>query len=306
MKRFFLAFASAIVVAVVGWQFHASSQPLTLDSAGVTLQPVAPGIYSLLSSTDFPPKDMKKTAICNAGIIIGEEGVLVIDPFQSAELGKLVLDTVKTLTDKPVLSVLNTHYHFDHTGGNKAIAKGIIPILGRGPIREFMIEKNQQNDPNPRTPDIIINEESTIWLGKRKVILEPVEGHSGGTDAIAFIPDANVLFTGDILFNQRIPYVSDGNIRQWQETLDRLIATYKTAKIVPGHGVVTDVNGLKTQKTYFDDLTRLAIGWKERGLSKEVALQTSATVPAAYKNYKFQAMYPLNLEAAYQQITRAK
>jgi glyoxylase-like metal-dependent hydrolase (beta-lactamase superfamily II) len=306
MKRFLITLCCTLVVAVLGWQFRATGQDLTLAEAGLTLQQAGSGVYTLISSTDFPPKDMKKTAICNAGIVIGENGVLVIDPFQSPELGKLALDTVKTLTDKPVLYVLNTHYHFDHTGGNKAIADKTIPILGRGPIRDFMIEKNKQNDPNPNPPDLVIDGQSEIWLGDRKILIQPVEGHSGGTDAIAYIPDANILFTGDIVFNQRIPYVSDGNIGQWQETLNRSIATYPTAKIIPGHGAITDVNGLKAQKTYFDDLTRLAISWKERGLSQETAIKTSAEIPAAYKNYTFQAMYPLNLEAAYQQITRAK
>ncbi|MEG3438887.1 MBL fold metallo-hydrolase [Pannus brasiliensis CCIBt3594] len=309
MKRFLITFfctLSIVALGLFGWQYSATSQALTLESAGLTLQQVGSGVYTLIASTDFPAKDMKRIAICNAGIVIGKDGVLVIDPFQSEELGKLLLQTVKKITDKPVLYVLNTHYHFDHTGGNKAIADGTIPIIGRGPIREFMIEKNKDNDPNPNPPDLIVNGQSTIWLGDRKVIVESVEGHSGGTDVIASVPDANVLFSGDILFNQRIPYVSDGNIQQWQETLNRLIATYNTAKIVPGHGAVTDVNGLKSLQTYFNDLTRLALGWKEKGLSEEMAVKTSSEIPAAYKNYKFQAMYPLNLQTAYQQITLAK
>ncbi len=281
------------------------SSKVNLETAGLTLEKVEPGIYALIANLDFPPKD-PQLAICNAGIIIGSDGVLVIDPFQNKQLGNLLLKTAEGLTDKPVRYVLNTHYHFDHTGGNAAIAARGIPLFGRGPIRDFMLTRNKSLDPTLTPPTVIINSESTIWLGDRKVEIERSEGHSGGTDLVAYVPDAQVLFTGDILFNERIPNTMDGNIQQWTNSLAKLAKTYSTAKIVPGHGPVTDSQSLQTLQQYFEELQKLATLWQEKGLTKEQAISTSGKVPAKYEKYKFQAFYTGNLEKAYQQITQVK
>jgi cyclase len=309
IRSLLLCAAAALLtfLGILGWHLRSqAATPFTLAIAGLKLEQLAPGVYGLVASTDFPPKNPASTAICNAGIVIGSKNALVIDPFQNPALGNLLLRTVTTLTDKPVEYVVNTHYHFDHTGGNPAIASKKIPILGRGPIREFMLNKNKKMDPNPTPPAVVVNSATDLWLGDRKVHLEAVEGHSGGTDMVVSVPDAKVLFTGDILFNQRIPYVADGNIRQWQATVDQLIQTYPDAKILPGHGPITNQQGLVAEKQYFKDLEQLALSWKAKGLTKDQAIAASAEVPVAYKGYKFQALYKSSLETAYQQITLAK
>jgi glyoxylase-like metal-dependent hydrolase (beta-lactamase superfamily II) len=292
----------------MGWATHAQAQSLptpqlTLETAGLTLQELGSGVYGLIASSDFPWKD-PNAAICNAGIVIGTDSVLVIDPFQNAALANLLFSTARRLTDKPIRYVLNTHFHFDHTGGNwVAQAKGI-SIIGRGSIREFMVTQDKELDPNPTPPSLVVNGESTIWLGKRQVQLQKVEGHTAGTDLVAYVPDANVLFTGDILFYQRIPFISDGDIRKWQSSLSQLIAAYPTARLMPGHGPVTDRRGLETLKRYFHDLETLALTWKEQSLTNEQALERFAQVPDPYKDYMYQSLYKSNLEAAYEQITR--
>jgi cyclase len=254
----------------------------------------------LIASVDFPPTN-PNLAICNGGIIIGSDGVIVVDPFQSEALGDLLFETVATLTDKPVKYVVNTHYHFDHTGGNPAAASRELPILGRGPIREFMLTRNGDRDPNITPPEVIISGTWDLWLGERQVQIREFEGHSGGTDVIVYVPDADVLMAGDLMFQERIPYVADGNLRAWQATMAELIVNYPNATVLPGHGAVTDVDGLEAFKSYLGDLATLAEGWKTAGTSKEEALATA--VPAEYSGFLFQALYPGNLEAAYNQIT---
>jgi glyoxylase-like metal-dependent hydrolase (beta-lactamase superfamily II) len=243
-------------------------------------------------------------AIANGGIVIGSDGVLVIDPFQTPELGEMMISTVKSLTDKPIKYVLNTHYHSDHTGANSVFVKREIPVLGRGVIREY-IQSGKNNTGGITPPTVIINSQTDLWLGDRQVRIERVDGHSAGTDLVAYVPDAKVLFTGDMVFNKRIPYTADSDIRQWQGSLYRLIATYPDAKVVPGHGDVTNVTGLQAQQAYFSWLERMALEWKGQILSKEQVLEKFAKIPDAYQDYKFKAIYPLNLDSAYEQFTRS-
>lgn len=323
--KYLLAFLLAAIATLMsitlghGWMpVNAQSQPqvqaqnpsaetsiktVSLQNAGLQLQEIAQGIYALVASTDFPPAS-PALAIANGGIVIGSDGVLVIDPFQTPELGELMISTVKSLTDKPIKYVLNTHYHFDHTGGNSVFVKREIPVLGRGVIREY-IQSGKNNTGGVTPPTVIINSQTDLWLGDRQVRIERVDGHSAGTDLVAYIPDAKVLFTGDMVFNKRIPYTADSDIRQWQGSLYRLVATYPAAKVVPGHGDVTDVTGLQAQQAYFSWLERQALEWKGQILSKEQVLEKFAKIPDAYKDYKFKAIYPLNLDSAYEQFTRS-
>lgn len=303
--------AIATAIGVIGWQNPSQAQEstppaipaeVTLESAGLTLETLADGVYGLIASTDFPPADFAGTAICNGGIIIGSDSVLVVDPFQNEALANLMLSTVTSLTDNPVTYVVNTHYHFDHTGGNPAAVAEAIPMMGRGPIRELMLTRNLELDPNPTPPAVAVNGDGDIWLGDRQVHFRDVEGHSAGTDLIVYVPDADVLMAGDLFFNERIPYVADGNIRLWREYITTLIADYPTATVLPGHGMVSDNQGLQAQRAYLDWLEATALQWQAEGLSQDEAI-AHTSLPEAYSDYLFQSLFPSNLEVAYQQIT---
>jgi len=305
-------FLSVMTIGLLGWQTVTPAQlsqapdipaaPPTLESAGLTLEELGEGVYGLIASTDFPPADFTSLAICNGAFIIGTDSVLVTDPFQTEDLANLLFETVESITDLPIRYVVNTHYHFDHTGGNAAAAERELPILGRGPIREWMTTRNLELDPEPTPPTVVMSSMGDIWLGDRHVLIQDMEGHSGGTDIIVYVPDVDVLIAGDLLFNERIPYLVDGDIPLWQDTLDVLMTTYSTATVLPGHGLVTTVEGLETQKAYVDYLEATALEWKAAEISQEEAIATT-TVPPEYADYLFQALFPGNLEVAYQQIT---
>ncbi|MGF1536906.1 MAG: MBL fold metallo-hydrolase [Elainellaceae cyanobacterium] len=300
-----LAAALATIFGTVAVQAHPHdnsdiAQP-TLESAGLTVEQLADGVYGLLASTDFPVED-PNAAICNGGIVIGDDGVLVIDAFQNEALASLMFDTVASLTDQPIRYVLNTHYHFDHSGGNASANALGYPLIGRGPIRELMLERNLEQDPNAAPPEMVINGVSEVWLGERQVQLVAFDGHSGGTDLIAYVPDVDVMVAGDLLFTQRIPYLGDANIRVWQATLEQLAADYGAATLLAGHGPVSDRTDLETLQGYLETLEAMALGWKEQGLSQEEAI-AQAELPEQYSDYLFQGLFSGNLEVAYQQIT---
>jgi glyoxylase-like metal-dependent hydrolase (beta-lactamase superfamily II) len=298
--------ACLALLCTIGGDKMVAQPKVDLQGAGLVLEQVADRVYALVGQGDIPPAG--EQTFVNAGFVIGSEGVMVIDTFPSPKYTELMFATIKSLTDKPIRYVLNTHFHPDHTGGNALPASQGIPIIGRGPIRELMAKANPELVP----PNLVINSETDFWLGDRKVRVERVEGHAKGTDVIAYVPDAKVLFAGDMVFNQRFPYTGDGNIKNWQGSLYRLIVTYPDAKVVPGHGSVSDVSALRNQLAYFNFLEQLALSWKAQGLSKEQAIAQSQTIPDAYKDYKFQELYngrPLglqnNLDSAYDQFSRS-
>ena len=88
----FLFSALITLLIIVGWQSYSSAQksPLTLEKALLSVEKLGDGVYALVSDTDYPPAN-ENIAICNAGIIIGDNGVLVIDPFQNEALANLLL-----------------------------------------------------------------------------------------------------------------------------------------------------------------------------------------------------------------------
>jgi glyoxylase-like metal-dependent hydrolase (beta-lactamase superfamily II) len=92
-----------------------------------------------------------------------------------------------------------------------------------------------------------------LRLGKRQVVLATFPGHTGG-DVIALVPDANVVFTGDLGWSKTLPNLVDATVNDWIPTLDAMLKQHPNAKYVPGHGDVAEAADIKDFRTYLDDL----------------------------------------------------
>ncbi len=123
----------------------------------------------------------------------------------------------------------------------------------------------------------------TIDLGGTKVILETYPGHSG-TDVIARIPDQNIVFAGDLLFDAWYPVTFDGDVRGWRATLEKFATYDKDTLFVPGHGQLCGQEGVAGQRAVFDDLAEHAEKMKKAGVSPEEASKRY-TPPEKFKNY---------------------
>jgi len=141
-------------------------------------------------------------------------------------------------------------------------------------------------------------------LGKREVILATLPGHTGG-DVFAYVPHANVVFTGDLGWSKTLPNLVDATVNDWIPTLDKMLAQYPTAKFVPGHGNVAEAADIRTFRNYLDDLrSRVSKGIAD-GLTIDQAKQ-QLTLPDRYKAFAFQNFATPNVEDMYKELKSTK
>ena len=257
MKRLIVA-----ALAVLSFGSAAASQVPAAQLAFV-LKQVGPGVYAAIDGPEHK-------AGSNAGFVIGDDGVLVVDSFINVEAAHALVGEIHRLTPKPIRYVVNTHYHLDHTGGDKALRDAGALIIAHRNVRGWMRVNNinlfgDRITPEIRAriaalplPDLVTDKDLTIWLGSRKVVVQTVLGHTGG-DLTIFVPDANVLFTGDMLWRKIPPNLIDGSVKEWLATDEDFIRMPDAAHAVylPGHGDVAGEKDVRDFRAYLLDLRRL-------------------------------------------------
>ena len=143
-----------------------------------------------------------------------------------------------------------------------------------------------------------------LKLGKRKVILATFPGHTGG-DVIAFIPDANVVFTGDLGWSKTLPNLVDATVNEWIPTLDTMLKQHPAAKYIPGHGGVAEATDIRDFRDYLDDLRARVRQGIANGLTVDQAKQ-QLTLPEKYKPFAFQNFAVRNVEDMYKELKGTK
>ena len=188
--------------------------------------------------------------ISNAGFVVTDEGVVVFDALGTPSLAWQLRQEIRKITDKPVVKVVVSHYHADHVLGLEVFkdegAEIIAPAeaeryIEDGLGRERLEERTLSLDPwvTEKTrlvsPDVWLDKSMTMEIGgKRITILHLGKAHSDGDIAMLVEPD-KVLFTGDILFEGRVPFVGSADTKGWLEALESMQTTGLKA-LVPGHG----------------------------------------------------------------------
>ncbi len=188
--------------------------------------------------------------ISNAGFVVTDEGVVVFDTLGTPSLADKLLTKIRNITDQPIKKVVVSHYHADHVYGLQVFeelgAEIIAPEGSQTYIHspaasERLDERRLSLDPwvNDDTrlvlPDITVSKSYTFELGDMKFIINYIgKAHSDGDLAMLVEPEG-VLFSGDIIFEGRIPFVGNGDTRFWLETLTQL-ETGGLNALIPGHG----------------------------------------------------------------------
>ena len=188
----------------------------------------------------------------NIGILTGPDGVFMIDDQFSALSDKLIA-AIATISELPVRFLVNTHHHGDHTGGNENFDDQGALILAHQNVRERLKEK--ATDSTAGIPVITFNDQLNLHInGNDVMVLHVHNAHTDG-DALVYLPQSNVLHTGDTFFNGMFPYIDlssggsvDGDIKAAEKGLS--IINEKT-KIIPGHG---DLASYQDYSNYFSML----------------------------------------------------
>jgi glyoxylase-like metal-dependent hydrolase (beta-lactamase superfamily II) len=143
-----------------------------------------------------------------------------------------------------------------------------------------------------------------LKLGKRKVILATLPGHTGG-DVFAFVPDANVLFMGDLGWSRTLPNLVDATVNDWIPTLDKILKDHPAAKYIPGHGNVATGAEMRDFRDYLEDLRARVKRGIADGLTVDQAKQ-QLTLPEKYKSLAFQNFATPNVEDMYKELKGTK
>lgn len=224
-----------------------------------TITELAPGVYFRKTQTE--PEFIG----CNQGWVIFEDFVLVIDanfPNQAQE----VIQIIHRQTNKPIRYVFDTHYHGDHADGNQqftdigAIAvanensKELFATKGIAGFRKSQMEKSDEYgeldyvEPSLYFPGRLVIDDGT----QRVELLHFGHSHTAG-DAVAWLPEHGILFTGDACVNGAFNYTGDSDTASWIDCLDKM-QQLPVKQIAPGHGELADAELVKTQQRYFKEL----------------------------------------------------
>jgi len=186
------------------------------------MQQITPNLYVIIGNGG------------NVAVMPTSEGVILVDDKFAQDAPEIVAK-VKSISDKPIRYVLNTHQHPDHTGGNEAMMAANAEVIIHKNARANMVAGNQ-----PGLPHVTFSDETQVFLGGKEVRARYLgRGHTNG-DAVVYFPSERVLHTGDLFVNGGAPFcdtASGGSIKEWDATVRKAL-DYDFDIVIPGHGPV--------------------------------------------------------------------
>ena len=246
----------------------------------ITFSAIGEGLYAYTAEGDP-----------NTGIIIGDDSCMVIDAQATPLMAKDVIARVRAVTDKPIKYVLLSHYHAVRVLG--ASAYGASEIIAHDATRKLIVERGAEDMaseigrfprlfrgvdtvPGLTWPTMTFAGSLTLWLGKRRVeILHPGRGHTAG-DTIAWVPDAGVMFSGDLVEYKSACYCGDAFLREWPQTIAKL-AAFEPVALMPGRGdALVGSATVKAAMAGTSDFLAALFGTAERSVARGLTLKETA------------------------------
>jgi len=275
----------------------------------ITFQEIGRGLYAFTAEGDP-----------NSGVIIGDDGVIVVDAQATPVMARLVIERVRRVTDKPIKYLVLSHYHAVRVLGASAYAAQ--QVLASDACRAMIAERGKEDwdsefgrfprlfraaesIPGLTWPSLTFDRRLTLYLGKRRVELSHIgRAHTAG-DIVVYVPDANVLFSGDIVEYQSACYCGDAHFTDWPTTLSRLDAV-KAEALVPGRGdalvgATRVAEAVALTRDFLTDTYQPVKRGVARGASlKECFDEATAAMRPKYASWPiFEHCQPFNVARAY-------
>lgn len=279
----------------------------------ITFSEIGPDLYAFTAEGDP-----------NSAVIVGEDGCLVFDAQATPAMANSVIERVRTVTDKPIKYVVLSHYHAVRVLGASAYkAQGVVAsaetyrlIEERGQQdwdseygRFPRLFRDAESIPGLTWPTLTFEHEMSIFLGKREVKLMQVgAGHTSG-DIVAWVPDAEVMFSGDLIEYHSACYCGDAHLREWPMTLNE-IRSINPKSIAPGRGDALKGKGMVREAIAMTrDFVTSLYGAAEQSVAKGRSLKDTVAATRAVMDPKFSsfAIYehclPFNVSRAFDEAS---
>jgi cyclase len=249
---------------------------------------------NVYSYTDVKNASPANSYGSNAGIIIGKDGILVVDTLISAKEARRFMADIRKVSAKPVKFVVDTHYHLDHAFGNSEFAGTGASIIAHAADRknlelkgesvlknaaEYGLKEEDMRGTAIALPSLTFTERMTIDLGGEIVeLIYLAPSHTEGS-IMVYLPARKILFAGDILFTDFHPYMGEGNLTGWIKNLDYILSLDVEA-IIPGHGPISAKKDVELMKKYlmaFDQKARELAA--KSGDAEQIAAELKKVLP---------------------------
>jgi quinoprotein relay system zinc metallohydrolase 2 len=290
-------------------------RPVTADAATtLDVAEIAPGVFVHQGRYEMQ-SPQNEGNMANASFVVGDDAVAVIDTLGSAVMGRRLRDGIRTVTDKPIKYVINTHMHPDHVFGNAAFKDDNPAFVANHKLARGLNARGERYLAMSRTmmgpaacdgieiilPTLNVDGTQTLDLGGRTLICETER--TAHTDNDLTVRDAltDTLFLGDLLFSVHVPTL-DGSIRGWLALIDDF-EQRKAARVVPGHGphAMQLPAAFEPEKRYLS-----TIATDVRALIKENKTLEQATEKAGFSEHNawrlFDDYHVRNVTAAFAEL----
>ncbi|OZB41633.1 MAG: Zn-dependent hydrolase [Alishewanella sp. 34-51-39] len=204
----------------------------------------------------------------NMAAVATSDGVLLIDS-QYAELADKIRATLKTLSPAELTTLINTHMHGDHVGGNAALAANA-NIIAHANVKTRLSADN--NFDRAGLPKTVISEKTTINHHGVEMVLEPMPASHTDGDLLIWFPKQNIVHMGDLMFQGRFPFVdtnNGGNVQQYIENTRYVISKIDDqTQVIPGHGELTNKAGLEKELAMLEQTLAMVAAAKQQGMTE--------------------------------------
>ncbi len=317
MKTYITTLTLMIAVFFSAWSL-ADKAPAIRD---YPVDKVRDGLYVIHGPLEMPNPE-NRGFMNNPAFVTTSDGIVVIDPGSSVQIGEMLLRVIATVSDKPVVAVFNTHIHGDHWLANQAIRAAYpdVPIYGHANMIALIeagagqdwvdllerLTEGKTTGTGVTGPNNTVDNGDAFSIGGMTFKVHHYGKAHTTSDIMIEIPELSVTFLGDNVLNQRIPRMDDGDFRGNIEACTRILET-GSKLYVPGHGPTGDDSVPKATRNYLQILYATVKTLFDEGMSDYEMKKQVAEALSDYSDWVgFDEQLGKHISIAYLQIEEAE